>query len=166
MRFLLIASLSLVLSMHAFSEPANVLYYDFFGDFLNEKSYDLDIDVDRHSIKDIKEMLAAKRAEDPRCACFICKAHEKGIDANLVIIGYGKKGQARDFFAATKDINESTPLAQALGTLPVRKNGQAWRIFFINREISKYVTENLEVHWASPFSALAEIRKQDLKYFP
>lgn len=156
--------LALCFSINVNAVPAKLLYYKFFGDYLSEKTYQVEVNLEQDSIRDLKALLQNKRTHEPGCSCDICTATDKGIDSNLVIVGYGE-GYPEDFFMATENLDQSTPLENIIGAMPKEEQAKTWHIYFIDRELSTYVTEKKTVHPTCPFKSLSEIGQQKLRFF-
>lgn len=151
MRFL--SLIFFFLSAHLMSEPATLMYYNSFGDYIVEDPYQVDIEVSDLSLKEIKTMLEKKRRAN------------NAIDSDLVVIGYGDGGAPTDFFAATSFVNYEIPLKNALSHMPARMPNARWYIIYVDKYLSHHVRAKKDHHWASPFRWLAQIGLQDLQYF-
>ena len=145
--------LVILLSLPLFSEPAEIMYYNFFGDYLSERSFQIDVDIPNISLQEIHSILQSRRES------------KYPIDADLVIIGYGQRRYPEVFFAATSFINYEIPLNMALSHQPERVPDGKWYIYYIDRSLSGYVRARQDHHWSSPFRWLAQIGLQDLHYF-
>lgn len=145
--------LAVAVSLPLFSEPAEIMYFNYFGDYLTEEPYEIDINVDDANLKEIQTILQKRRGTT------------SAMDTDLVVIGYGPQGEPSEFFAATSFVDYQIPLRMALSHLPTRKPNAKWYLYFINRSISPYVRARQDHHWSSPFRYLAQIGLQDLQYF-
>lgn len=152
MRIIFSTFFMLGLSLSLFSQPVEIMYYDFFGEYLKESSYEIDIQVENMSLAQIKAILANKRE------------NQWPIESDLAIIGYGPNGYPNEFFAAFDYVNNQSPLKEALPYLPTRVLGSKWYIYFVNKNISNTVRKQKDHHWASPLRWLAQIGLQDLRY--
>jgi hypothetical protein len=145
--------LAMILSLPLCSENLEIMYYNFVGDYLVERSYQVDINVLNASLKEIKFLLEALR-------------HDEEINnADLVIIGYGPKGYADEFFAATYSINDEVPLRIMLKHVPTYDADSKWYIYYIDKSLSPYIRARYDHHESSPFRWLAHVGMQDLSYF-
>ncbi len=136
-----------------FAEPVEIMYYDFFGDYLVENSYTIDITIQNASLKEIKEILAKKRNKN------------NDIDSDLVVIGYGPENTPSAYFAASNFTTNTAPLKAALANMPTRMPNAKWYVYYVNKGLSAYVRKREDHHWSSPFRWLANIGLQDLQYF-
>lgn len=142
-------TISLFLSLGLLSQPAKIMYYNAFGDYFTEKSYKIEID-EKTSLQDILSSLKELRKND-------------NIQSNLVIIGYGENSEAHNFFAASKNINDQTPIFSLLKfNMPILNKNKKWYIYFINPSLSNYVCAKKEHHWSSAFYPLSLIGLQNL----
>lgn len=145
--------LAVLVALPLCSEPAEIMYYNFFGEYLLENSHHIDIDVPHTNLGEIKSMLEKLRQGN------------LPIESDLVVIGYGPAGSPREFFAATAFTDYQVPLQQVLDHIPSRQPNAQWYFYFIDPSISRYVRERRAHHWSSPFSWLAQVGLQDLHYF-
>lgn len=145
--------MALFLALPVFCEPAEIMYYNSFGEYLTERPYQIDMDIHNASLREILAVLKTKRNKNDT------------INSDLVLIGYGAKGTPQDFFAATKFVNYEIPLRNALEELPTLRPDAKWYIIFVDKSLSHYVRAREDHHWSSPFRWLAQIGLQDLHYF-
>lgn len=137
------------LSLTLFSQPAQIMYYNAFGDYITEKPYQIEINQDTS----LSEML------------FTLKKLRKNnnVESNLVVIGYGEDSHPNNFFAATKNINYQLPLFYLLqSNMPIESKNKKWYIYFINSSLSHYVCAKEAHHWSSAFYWLSLIGLQNL----
>lgn len=166
MRLLILGFSFLLLALPSLAERASITYYNYSGEYFTDKYFEIDIDVDTDSLDSVLTQLnKLRKSDEPHCAFCASYKLDNHIKSDLVIIGYGQKGVAGEFFAATADINNNMPLAQAIKNLPERYDGAMWRIYFVASDISHYVRDRKDLHWASPFRFLAAIGFNDLEYF-
>lgn len=156
MRSCLVLVFSL-LSMSLSAERVELMYYNFFGDYLIEDAYDFDIDIANATLVSMKALLQKER--------FLQDKRDDLIESDLVIIGYGCNGTPDEFFAASTNSDSGKKLSEVLQSLPNRLENGKWRIYFIDPNISHYVKARKDHHWASPFRWLALIGMKDLRYF-
>lgn len=141
--------ISLFLSLKLLSQPANIMYYNAFGDYITEKSYQIEID-ETTSLQDILLSLKKLRKND-------------NIQSNLAIIGYGEDSDASNFFAASKNINYQIPIFSLLQPkMPIPSENKKWYVYFINSSLSNYVCAKKAHHWSSVFYWLSLIGLQNL----
>lgn len=164
MRSLFLACFLLLTSIPSFCEIASVVYYDYSGDYFTEKYFEIDINPAVDSVANTLNALIQLRGHEPHCSMCKSLGIDNKIQSNLVVVGYGPKGKAREFFAATTNIYNSMPLAEVSGELP-QIDGAKWHIYFINQAISHYFTDKKVHHWASPFGFLAALGLQNLVAF-
>ena len=142
-------TISLFLSLGLLSQPAKIMYYNAFGDYITEKPYQIEID-EKTSLQDILLSLKELRKND-------------NIQSNLVIIGYGENSEASNFFAASKNINYQIPIFSLLkSNMPILNKNKKWYIYFINSSLSYYVCAKEAHHWSSAFYWLSLIGLQNL----
>jgi hypothetical protein len=125
MRLIFSMSLMLLLSSSLFCEPVEIMYYHFFGDYLIENPYQIDVDIENMNLAQIKTILSNMRD------------NHWPIESDLAIVGYGQESSPKEFFAAFNSINDQTLFKQAFSSLPVPALGSRWYIYFVNDRISK-----------------------------
>lgn len=116
----------------AFCEPAQTMLLSYFGDYLDEDEYSLEIDVNTDSVAKILEKLNVLRDNRHNYQC-----DKKQSD--LVIIGYGNNTRPEHFFAATKNIYDTKPLAKAIKSMPNRQEDGVWYVYFVSKYLSHLV---------------------------
>lgn len=154
----LLTLLYFLLPLHLFATPVELMYYDSFGDYISESTYEKNVDMANMSLAQLKALLEeARRAHG--------SSHIKPLEANLVIIGYGIDGNPEEFFAASPNVDNAAQISKILVKWPDHQVSAKWRVYFIDKYLSGYVTARKDHHWASPFRWLAQIGLQDLQYF-
>lgn len=146
-------ALFFLLAFPIFSAPLEIMYYDALGDYITERSFYLDVDVENTSLAELRVMLENERKSN------------WPMDDDLVIIGYGDNSMPQEFFAATRFTDYAIPLKDALAHQPTITPTGEWRIYFVSKRLSNYVRARKDHHWSSPFRFLALVGLQDLQFF-
>lgn len=137
-------------SNYVFCETAVLNLIETFGDYFVHKEFDVDIKPKITSIAPLKTEVKEQIG--------------RSLHADLVIVGYGTKGEVSEFIGASKNLKNDVPLEKIFPNLN-RSSDKKWFIFFVSKELSHYVTDKKYIHEYSPFAFLAAVGMQDLTWF-
>lgn len=137
-------------SSYIFCETAVLNLIETFGDYFLSHEFDVDIKPNKTSISPLKTEVQQQIG--------------RSLYADLVIVGYGAKGEAAEFIGASKNLKNDVPLEKIFPNLN-RSSDKKWFIYFVSKDISRYVTDKKYINKDSPFAFLAAVGMQNLIWF-